>query len=372
MAQTPAGTAMTGAGAWPGTTTARAGAGIAAAVAGAGLLLVPALVAGAVTPGAAIAGWVLHGAAGAGLCAAIGVSVRRSPATSLDGLVGAALGSRSGRLVRLVYLVGFTVGQAALAYVAGGLATAGGDGPGRGGVVVAGLAVLAVAAVAAVTGRSWTRSWPPLARHLRLAATVLVAAYLCLHPALPVAAGLWSGVPAGSAAVALFLMLFAFVGWERIIRVAPGLPSSRSVVAAAVSGAALATAAYLVLTLLLAGSAAGGLPSVSTPDRVVAVVGAAVLASYCVTNLAAAGGFLRASGRWPARWPARAAAPVVAVVAGAVLSLAVAAQWRTGTLLLVPAAAAWLSYSLAMVAVLRRGRGVPNAASPASRGLAAT
>lgn len=349
-----------------------AGFGLVEAVLGAGLLIVPPVVAGAAGVSAPAA-WLAHLVGGAVFAAVLGLMASaHTGAGSIAEVTGRALGRWAERVVLLVYLGGFVVGQAAIALAAGGLLAAGLTGgapvPGAAGFVrlampgeavsvhaappgwsVAAVGLLGLAAAGAVAG---VRLTDPV-RRWRLIVTGVVAVVVCLQPRVLATAGLLPSEPSGQFTVAVFLLFFAGVGWEASARLAPPLGDRSRIVGAMVLGAALVAVAYLTLALLLRGRPGPGEwpGEPALLGRVGALAAAVLLTAYCVTNLQAVGRFLAALGGPTGR---------AGVAAGGVASLAslltaLLSGWRVADVLLVPCLAAWVGYSLAMVAAVRVG-----------------
>ncbi|MBM9504111.1 hypothetical protein [Actinacidiphila acididurans] len=280
----------------------REGLAVAEGVLGAGLLLMPPVAAG-LAGGAAPWAWAFTLGTGTLFCLAIGaLALSRTGPGSLAEVTGRALGPRAEDAVTALYLAGFTVGQAAIALAAWRLAAAG-LGTGTGQAAWWALLVPVLATGFAARGVLPPAGW----RRARPAAAWLLAVVLCADPALLSAAGL---VPGGGHRwwAAAFLLLFAGVGWERVARIAPGLAGLRRTAAAVLTGALLVTAACLVPALWLRAALP---PSPGAPGpvtRTAAVAAALLLATYCATNIEAAGSFLlRLRHRW-----GRGAAPAVA------------------------------------------------------------
>lgn len=318
------------------------GLGIAEGVLGAGLLVLPPVAAGVAGAGAPAA-WVAQLLIGASVAALLGLlAARRGTPGGLPDLLGAVLGPAARRLVVAVYLVGFTVGQAALALVAGRLLYAAlGRPPTGAGPLLSGAAVLALG----VAGSRLT--WSTAARRIRLAAVLAVALVGCGWPAMYAAAGLLE-LPGGDRwAVAVFLLFFASVGWESAGR-SPG--PGRVLPATAVALVAVGLA-ELTLAVLLDARAGVGDTDLILSLRVAAAAGSVTLAAYVSTNLAAV---LRFGAELGA--PTRGSTAVVAALAAAGAMVgADALGWGVTALLLVPCLATWTAYLLGCVAAGRDG-----------------
>jgi amino acid efflux transporter len=320
----------------------RRGLGLAEGVLGAGLLLLPPVVAG-VAGSAAPAAWGVQLLIGASVAAALGslAAYRRRPG-SLPELLADVLGPAARRALVAVYLVGFTVGQAALALAAGRLLLAALDvRPAGAAPVLVGVGVLALGAAGA------RLPWGTGARRARLAVVLAVALVGCARPELFGAAGLLD-LPGGDrAAVAVFLLFFASVGWESAGR-SPG--PGRVLPATAVALLAVGLV-QLSLALLLDTRAATAGTDPGWSLRVVAAAGSVTLTAFVATNLAAASRFATELG-------APGGGRTVlgpAVAAACALVAAAAAGWGLTALLLVPSAATCTGYLLGCLAVARGG-----------------
>lgn len=217
------------------------------------------------------------------------------------GFVRATLGPPPARAIGWYYIIGVSVGQAVVATVGGLLVRSALD-AGTGGWPVAALAVLVAATVAAMV---------PAVRAVATAAVVgpvmcvvvVVAAAVALSPAGGVSGSAGPPAPGGvdptDLPAAMFLVLFAFVGAESVLRL-PGRPLA---LAAAVVVAGLG---YLVATALIVagGASPGGRPAPlpvapfghGPAGRAVALVAAGACLVGCVRNLAAVASLLADSG----------------------------------------------------------------------------
>ncbi|HEX5568469.1 MAG TPA: amino acid:polyamine antiporter [Streptomyces sp.] len=337
-------------------------------VLGAGMLLMPPVVA-ALTGEHSLLVWSAHILLGGSVSLMLAVLVRaRVRSTSLAGAVGTLLGTWAERAVDGAFAVAFTAGQAAIAWFAATCLLTAADGslprPGADGLLLA-LGVLAVAVLAALS---------PLA---------LPAAVLRLRPwvagtvALACAAWGWPAVsavgehtplvppglsPEGAQWLALAGLFFAGVGWEAVTAVVPVTAAGPRRTAAGVAlGVACVAVVYLGLAAVqrLATGAPAAQDPVSAPLRwVFAGATAAVLTSYCFTNVRTAARIaarLHPGGRRPAeRGPAKAVIGAVGAACGAFAWVG-ARDGAVPLLLLGPAAAALIGYGLAAAAAVRRG-----------------
>lgn len=343
----------------------RIAAHIANSVLGAGMVIMPPVVA-ALTGGHSLLVWSAHLLLGGSISLMLAMLVRaRVRSTSLAGAVGILLGSWAERTVDGAFAIAFTAGQAAIAWFAATCLLAAGNGsvprPGAGSLLLA-LGILAAAVLAALGPLSLPaavlRLRPWAAGALALACATwgrLTAPAVGSHtPLAP------SGLsPDGGQWLALAALFFAGVGWEAVTAVVPATTAGPRRTAAGVAlGAACVALVYLGLATVrrLAPAAQDSVP---TPLRwVVAIATAAVLTSYCVTNVRTAARIaarLRPGKRCPSeRDPATA---VIAAVGTACCAFACVGVWdgAVPVLLLGPAAAALIGYALAAAAAVRRG-----------------
>lgn len=324
----------------------RLGSALAGNVLGAGMLVVPPIAAG-LAGVLAPAAWVIHLLLGAVFSAALGSLALARPAApaSIVGLTGAVLGRRAGTALVAVYLCGFVVGQAALATVAGRFAALCSDAM-RSAAALA-LAVLVIAA--ATAGCLGGVTLGPGARRIRLLVTLVLAVYGCARPDLFQAAGLVPGTHWPAAA--LFLLLFAGVGWEGSARLASRAGTQRCLMATVGLGAAMVATVFLGLVLLLGVPGSHGPAALNGPDRIAAGCAVPLLLCYCLTNVAAAAQFARTLGM---RGDRTATASVgtgclMVLLGGAAIGLGPAG------LLAGPASATLTGYLLACAACLRGG-----------------
>ncbi|MGG2459282.1 amino acid:polyamine antiporter [Streptomyces sp. RGM 3693] len=348
-------------------------------VLGAGMVIMPPVVA-ALTGGHSLRVWPAHILLGGSVSLMLAMVVRaRVRPTSLAGTVGALLGSWAERAVNGAFAIAFTAGQAAIAWFAATCLLTAANGslprPGTEGLLLA-LGVLAAAVLAALS----PLSLPAVVLRLRPWGTGVLALACAAWgwPAAPAVGahtplappGLTSG---GAQWLALAALFFAGVGWEAVTAVVPVAALGRRRTAAGVAlGAASVAVVYLGLATVqrLAAGAPAAQDPVSAPLRwVFAVATAAVLTSYCFTNVRTAARIaarlrparLRPAEQGPAeqgpseRAPAKA---VIASVGASCCAFACAGAAWDGTvplLLLGPAAAALIGYGLAAVAAVRRG-----------------
>ncbi|MEY9839845.1 amino acid:polyamine antiporter [Streptacidiphilus sp. EB103A] len=356
-------------------------AGLAGGVLGAGMLVMPPVVA-ALAGGDSLPVWAAHILLGGSVSLLLSVLVRaRLRPASLAGAVGALLGPWAERAVDGVFAVAFTAGQAAIAWFAATCLLTAADGtvprPGTAGLLLA-LGMLAVAVVAALGPLSLSPSVLRLRPWAAGALALLDAVWVwpagpAVGPPTPLAVTGLS--PGGARWLAFAALFFAGVGWEAVTHVVPTAAAGARRTAA---GVALGTAAVAVVYLglaeveWLAARAPTAQGSASVPLRwVLAGATAAVLTSYCLTNVRTAARIatrLRRTGPDRAgqdragqdragqdrRGPGKA---VIGSVGAACCAFACAGA-RDGAvplLLLGPAAAALTGYALAAVAAVRRG-----------------
>lgn len=301
-------------------------------VLGAGTLLVPAALGSA--PGSAPASLLLAAAlclwclllAGAG-------GTEEGPAS----FVARRLGPRAARAVQSLYFGGFAVGQAAVAAAAGEFAAGGGE------ARVLSFAVLAVAAVAATAGATLPRR----AQGVRLAAVLVLVAFW------------WSGLlalpPSAPAPLYALLLplLFAWVGLEGAVA---GRGAARRTGRSGAVSVPLRTVGALVPAAALYAVLLAHTPPQGRGSAAVGWVAAALLTTYCLTNLRSAGD------RWPAVSPGgdpRRGTALASVAALAVLVLAAATDADVAMLLIGPGAATAAIYTVLTVAAIRRTAPVP-------------
>ncbi|MFD4375619.1 amino acid:polyamine antiporter [Streptomyces sp. NPDC058486] len=336
---------------------------VARGVLGAGMLVMPPVV-GALAGGDALLVWTAHVLLGCAVSLVLAALVRtRVGPASLAGAVGALLGTWAERAVDGVFAVAFTAGQAAIAWFAAtALLTAADGAPpgaGTGGLPLA-LGVLVVAGAAATGPRTLPAAvlrWRPW-----VTGVLALACAVWLWPGDPAAltgsALAPSGLTEGGALwLALAALFFAGVGWEVVTGAVPATAAGAGRTAVGVLlGAAVVAAAYLGLAAVQGQGASGAAPA---PLRwVLAGATAAVLTSYVFTNVRTAARIaarLYPGGRRSAeRGPARA---LVVAVGAACCAFAWAGAGGGGVplLLLGPAAAALVGYSLGAVAAVRHG-----------------
>lgn len=341
-----------------------------AQVLGAGMLVMPAVVA-ALAGRHSIRVWSAHILLGASISLMLAALVREQvQSTSLAGVVGGLLGRWAELVVDGAFAVAFCFGQAAIAWFAATCLLTAVDGSvprsGTVGLLIA-LGVLAVPVLAAIS----PLALPPAALQLRpwVAGTVALACASVAWAAVPAGAAHTPLAPAGLSAagaqwLALTVLFFAGVGWEAVTAVVPGTAARPGRVAAGVSLAAAAVAVVylgLVLVQRLALAASGGTQhSMAAPLRwALAIATAAVLASYCFTNVRTAARIatrLRHGGRGAcAHSPGKAVIATLGVACCAIACWPAAGDGAVPLLLLGPAAAALIGYGLAAVAAARRG-----------------
>lgn len=343
------------------------GLAIALAVLGAGLILSPPITVGL----AGRQGWLAflaHLVLGGTFCFAVGVLGRiRGPVSGLAELAGKAGWPAFGRVgaarvVTSLYLGGFIAGQAAIALTAGWLIGYVLNGSGRSAAsnlmaVGSGVGVIVFAVAVNAAGRSVPRS----ARNWRILVAFLLAVALCSDPGLLRASEMLPVIRGPEFWTATFLLLFAGVGWERSAALASSVGSDRAMARAVLSGWVIVAAAYLVLCVIAEisrGAGQGVWPSAMS--RSLALLAAALLASFCVTNVEAASGFLvtlaPVAGK-PDRLSRPAAAVAVGTAVSLVLACALGAGWHAYQLLAGPAVATLLIYLIALCSGLKREAG---------------
>ncbi|WP_079277674.1 hypothetical protein [Streptomyces sp. CB03234] len=337
----------------------RLAAGVFQGVAGAGMLVMPAVVHGLAGPSAPLL-WGAHVALGAAVALLLTLLTRTGlPPMPLAAAVGSVLGRTSQRCVDVAYTVGFSAGQAALAWFAAQSVVAavaeGGRAPAWLGPVVA-AGVLAVGFVLALLDVPT----PPALLRLRLPVVGLLA-FACAAAAWPAAAPGSALAPASvpgagaAAGIALLVLYFAGVGWESVTDLVPRTKAGLGATLAGVAlGASAVAAVYLPLAWLY--GAAAGRPEGTPPGWARYTLSAAlltVITSYCFTNI-------RAAGRIVARVTG-SAGPGARRRQLVVVGLLCAAFATAGTLpgsvvwlLLVPACAATAGYVMGAVAAFRR------------------
>jgi amino acid efflux transporter len=328
----------------------RTGLLLASSVLGVGLLLSPPITAGLAGPRSWLA-WSVHLVTGGLFCLGLGLTARLSGSTGgVAGLVAAVWGEPGRRGVDALYLAGFVAGQAAIALAAGQFAAyAVGRADSTGLAFAVALATVAVAAAIAVAVhgvRASLRSW-------RVGLALLVGLALAADPVLLRGSGLLPVVEARQFWPAVFLLLFAGVGWEQSARLAHGLRDTRELGWAIGFGTVVISGGYLLVGTTA--SSAGLSGSARWPTVVstsLASLVALLLASFCLTNIQTAAGFVRVV--MPRR-PAGHAGRVV-VVGTAVLMVLLAgarAGWQPHQLLAGPAVATWLIYVLVLSSGVR-------------------
>jgi amino acid transporter len=339
-------------------------------VVGVGALLLPGL-AGATAGSAALLAWGYHLLLGCLLVVTFAALAAAAPVGSAADLAAYVLGPPWQPAVAMLYLVGISVGQAAVA-VAGGhylwLLLGG-----RGSASAAAAAVLLLAAALAASGRRVG----PRARAALLAGIVLILAVAVAAVPLGSAGARLGGqlgdAGVGPAARAAFLLLFAFVGWESVLRLSREARAPR-LLPALLGGVAL------VALLYGAGALAAALGGARLPlfpsgrddalARLIALLAAPVCVALCSRNLVTAGTLaseLAGTGVLPAalRSPQRALL-LVGAAAAAALGLLAAGRVSVAGLLAVPNAMALVIYGLSAAAglvLLRGGRRLVAAAA---------
>lgn len=311
--------------------------------------------------------WSAHILLGASISLMLAALVRaRVHPTSLAGAVGALLGRWAELAVDGAFVVAFCFGQAAIAWFAATclLTAAGGSVPQSGPVgLLLALGVLAVAVLAALT----PLALPSAVHRLRpwAAGAVALASAPVVWAGLPAAGADTSLAPPGLSVggaqwLALTVLFFAGIGWEAVIAVPVAAVRTGRVAAGVALGAAAVALVYLGLATVqqLAVEASERAPhSVAAPLRwALAIVTAAVLTSYCFTNVRTAA--LIASRHRGGRGSCAQSRAAVAAVGATCCGIACGAAAGGGAvplLLLGPAAAALIGYGLAAVAAARRG-----------------
>ncbi len=338
-------------------------------VLGAGMLVMPPVVA-ALASRHSIRVWSAHMLLGASISLMLAAMVRAQvQSTSLAGLVGGLLGRWSELAVDGAFVAAFCFGQAAIAWFAATSLVTAVDGssprPGSVGLLLA-LGVLAVAVLAALS----PLALPPAVLRLRpWVAGGVALACAAVSWAVPAAGARTPLAPAGLSVdgaqwLALMALFFAGVGWEAVTAAVPGTAARPGRVAAGVGlGAAAIAAVYLGLATvrhLATEASEGAQPSMAAPLRwMLAIATAAVLTSYCFTNVRTAARIasrLRHGGRDArAQQPAKAVIAIVGLACCAIACGSAAVTGAVPLLLLGPAAAALIGYGLAAVAAALRG-----------------
>ena len=319
-------------------------------MAGLGVLLSVPITAGLVGGRSGLA-WSAHLVTGGLLCVGLGLRARLPDTTGgVVGLVASAWGRLGGQTVTALYLAGFIVGQAAIVLTAGQFAAYVVDRPGATGVVV-GTAITTV--VVAATVAATVHAVPAAARHWRIAAAWPVGLALAADPALLRGSGLLPATDVRQFWPAVFLLLFAGVGWEQSAKLAHRVRDTRELVRAVALAVAVISGGGYLLAATTASSVGrdATTPWPAAGSAALAVAVATLLATFCITNIHTAAGFVRALTR---RHPARQLGQV-AVVATPILVILVAAthaDWRPHELLAGPAVAVWFIYMLALVSGL--------------------
>jgi amino acid efflux transporter len=322
----------------------QAGRSLAGGVLGAGLLLSAPVTAGLAGRLAWLA-WLTQLIVGGAFCFAVGRLARyRGRAGGLADLVATTWGSAGGRLITALYLAGFITGQAAIALAAGDLID---YALGRPGTVTLAVGVaIGIVAVAAAVAAAGLRV-PDPARRWRLWLALALGLALCADPILLHGSGLRPGT-GQEFWPAVFLLLFAGVGWERSAALAVRLPGTRRLATAVLIGWVMVAAGYLLVGLTAASAGlSGSSPWPHGASALLAAAAAAALASFCATNVEAAAGFLGALSPGRPGTLAGRAGSVGAVVALILLST-VRTGWQSWQLLAGPAAATLLIYCAAL------------------------
>jgi hypothetical protein len=322
----------------------RAGRRMSAGVLGAGLLLSAPITAGLAGELAWLA-WVVHLATGGLFCFAVGLLSRQLAVSGGPAdLVGVAWGAAASRGVIALYFLGFVFGQAAIALAGGQLVAYGiGRGGARGSELAVALGIIAVAVVVAIA----VRTVPGRVRSWRLGLTLVAGLAVCADPVLLRGSELLPALDGLYFWPAVFLLLFAGVGWEQSAKLAPGMRNTRELGVAVACAVGLTAAGYLLVGLTASTSSSA--PWQSGFSTGLALCAAVLLASYCLTNILAAAGFLGTFTR--AGLTARVVA-VGGIVAGILLA-AYALGARSWQLLAGPAIATWLIYTLTLGSGLR-------------------
>lgn len=309
-----------------------AAAALAGSVLGVGALFLPAYAQGRLGSLAVIA-WIYQLAAGVLLVVALVRAAGDLAATSVIQLAGDVLGAAAGQAVRWYYVVGVSVGQAVVAAVGGWFAAIA---IGRSGAwPAAAWALLVLAAVAVAAGWSG-RVAPRTVLGMTVASSLLTTQ---IPPLLPM-----GGPPVGLGAV-VFMLFFAFVGWEAALRLArPGDAASGTGV---VAGAGIVAAVYLVLAAV---SRFGGGVAPAWLLRYGAAVAAVLCALACVRNLTTVTGLIAVAGGTVAR---RVLPFALAAVAGTALALVAQRRLSIVQVLAVPNAMALAVFCTATVAIVK-------------------
>lgn len=212
----------------------------------------------------------------------------------------------------------------------------------------------------AVTVNAVGRSAPRAARNWWVLVAFLLGVALCSDPGLLRASEMLPVIRGPELWPAAFLLLFAGVGWERSAALASSLGSDRAMAGAVLFGGVIVAAAYLALCVIAAISREAG-PGVWPADRsrLLALLVAVLLASFCVTNVEAASGFLVKLAPGPLADRGRPAAAVaVGTAVGLVLACALGEDWHAYQLLAGPAVATLLIYLIALSSGGKRDAGV--------------
>jgi amino acid efflux transporter len=325
---------------WP----LRAGLGLALAVLGAGLVLSPPITAGLAGRLGPLA-FGTHLVLGGSFSLAAGLLGRwHGPVTGLAELAATTSGPTLSRAVTTLYLGGFIGGQAAIALTAGRLigfvCLRAGQSPAAD-LIAAGVSagIVTIAAGVNMVGRRV----PDTARRWRVLVAFVLGLALCTDPSLLLASQMWPAAHAAAFWVAVFLLLFAGVGWETSAALAGSVRSAMSMAAAVTTGWAIVSACYLLLALVA--DAAGGRNAPVWPadaSRLLALLSAGLLASFCVTNVEAAAGFVLKLAPGRLSQPSSAVAVGTAVIL--LLACALGARWYSYELLAIPSTATLLIY----------------------------
>lgn len=339
----------------------RAGLALATGVLGVGLILSAPITAGLAGDLGWLA-WLTHLVIGGLFSFTAGLlALSRGPVTGLADLVGSAWGSTGSRTVTALYLAGFIVGQAAIALTAGRLIgyTLGLAGASALSDDVAVGSAAAVVAIAAGVNIGRYRL-PESVRKWRVPAALMVGLALSADPATLRGSLMLPAIGGAAFWPAVFLLLFAGVGWEKSATLANSLRSARALGLAILVGWSIISAGYLLVGAVAETVGRGSQYSWS-PDmsRMVAGLAAVLLTSFCVTNIEAAAGFL-------SKIASRVARPVgtgaVALAVGVTLACARAVGWQSYQLLTGPAAATLAIYLITLCSGLRSGRRLPTIA----------
>jgi hypothetical protein len=338
----------------PAPSVLRTGLALASGVLGVGLIMSAPITAGLAGDIGWLA-WLAHLVIGGLFSFAAGLlALSRGPVTGLADLVGSAWGSTGSRTVTALYLGGFIVGQAAIALTAGRLI---GYTLGLTGVsalsdeVAAGIAASVVAIAAGLNlGRY---RLPDVARQWRVPAALVLGLALSANPAALRGSLMLPAVGGTAFWPAVFLLLFAGVGWERSAALASSLRGARSLGVAVLVGWSMVSAAYLLVGAVADTVGRGSQPSWAPGlSRTVAGLAAILLASFCVTNLEAAAGFLS---KVVSRIARPAGIGAVAMAVGVILACALVAGWQSYQLLAGPAVATLAIYLITLCSGLRSG-----------------